>query len=126
VALADELEPDGPEVALVGDASTRSGDREGLARTGASPYGSVIWPPGAAEGVAPDSDSGEGVELRCVSNVIRRHLGNAAFIDSAGGDVANGLKVSEPLGRERFEFVVEGAQATLRAARAFGFSNTRK
>jgi hypothetical protein len=45
-ALADEIEPDGPEVALVFSASAFSGAAEWLAGAGTCPNRSVIWPSG--------------------------------------------------------------------------------
>jgi hypothetical protein len=68
-ALADEPEPLGPQVAVVGNSGAATGHREGLTGTRAGPHGAVVRPPGEAEGVGPGAKSGEGVKLRGPHNV---------------------------------------------------------
>ena len=68
-ALADEAEPLGPEVALVGEAEAGTGAREGLTWTASGPDGAIVGPPGEAKGVGPGAESGEGVELGSAHNV---------------------------------------------------------
>jgi len=79
-ALANEIEPDGPQVAFVGNAAPRSGNAERLAGAGACPYGPVVGPLGKAQGVAPDADSGKEMALGVVFNVIGLNLCNASGI----------------------------------------------
>ena len=58
-ALADEIEPVGPEVAVVGGTKSSAGGAKWLARATTCPNKSVIGPSGESEGVTPDADSGE-------------------------------------------------------------------
>ena len=105
-ALVNELEPGGPEVALVGSAFASPGDGEGLAGAGAGPDGSVVGPAGKAEGVAPDSDACEEMRLSRCSHVFTGHLENAARIDAPLGDVPGVGEVLQPLRRVGVELVV--------------------
>jgi hypothetical protein len=107
-ALSDEAEPLGPEVALVVESSALACGAEGLTGAGASPNGNVIWPPGEAQGVTPDADAGEGVELGESSHVVGGKLRNAASIDCSWCDVASGHEVGKPPPRVGVELVVEG------------------
>jgi hypothetical protein len=98
-ALLNELDPDGPEVALVVGAFAPARDGEGLAGAGTGPDGPVVGPASESERVAPDPDAGESVKLSCVSNVIRLNLSNAARVHRAARDVASRRQVGEPLRR---------------------------
>jgi hypothetical protein len=62
-ALADKVEPDRPEMALVGNAPPGTGCAKGLARATARPNRSVLGPSGKAQGVAPTAKAGEEVAL---------------------------------------------------------------
>jgi len=62
-ALADEVEPDRPEMALVGNAPPGTGRAEWLAWATACPNRSVLGPSGKAQGVAPTAKAGEEVAL---------------------------------------------------------------
>lgn len=75
-ALADEVEADGPEVALVVFASALAGGREGLAGEGRGPDGAAIGPSGEAEGVRPDADAGEEVDLSSTGEIHRSNIDN--------------------------------------------------
>jgi hypothetical protein len=86
-ALADELEPDGPEVPLVGGASTLPGDGEGLAWTAPGPDGAVIGPPGETKGIGPGAEAGKSVELGSAHNVSCAEVTDGANIDTPTGDV---------------------------------------
>lgn len=86
-ALADETEPFGPEVALVGEAEAGTGDGEGLAWTGAGPDGAVIGPPGEAQCVGPGAKAGECVKLGSAHKVSCTELTDRANIDTPTGDV---------------------------------------
>jgi hypothetical protein len=62
-ALADEVEPDRPEMALVGNAPPGTGCAKGLAWATACPNRSILGPSGEAQGVAPTPESGKEVAL---------------------------------------------------------------
>jgi len=62
-ALADEIEPDRPEMAFVGNAPPGTGCAERLARATACPNRSVLGPSGEVQGVTPAAKSGEEMAL---------------------------------------------------------------
>jgi len=62
-ALLDEPVPVGPKVPLVSKPLSFAWRAEGLAGAGACPHGTPVRPSGEAEGIGPDSDSGEPVAL---------------------------------------------------------------
>jgi hypothetical protein len=62
-ALADEVEPDRPEMALVCNAPPDTGCAERLARATARPNRSVLGPSGKAQGVAPTAKTGKEMAL---------------------------------------------------------------
>jgi len=107
-ALRDETEEVGPEVSLVVETSTLAGGAERLtwARTG--PNRTLVTPPGAAQGVAPDADPGEEVALGVTTKVIGFHVLDAALVDIAGCDVSGLDKLAQPRRRERVKLVVVG------------------
>jgi len=69
-ALADEREPFRPEITLIIERGTLARVAEGLAGTTARPDFFVVWPPGAAQGVAPDADAGEEMALPVSTEVV--------------------------------------------------------
>jgi hypothetical protein len=62
-ALADEVEPDRPEVTLVGNAPPGTGCAKGLAGATARPNRSILGPSGKPQGVAPAAETGEEMTL---------------------------------------------------------------
>jgi hypothetical protein len=62
-ALANEVEPDRPEMALVGNAPPGTSGAERLAGATARPNRSILGPSGKAQGVAPATESREKVTL---------------------------------------------------------------
>jgi hypothetical protein len=107
-ALADELEPDGPEVALVGEAEAGTGAGEGLAGTASGPDGAVVGPPGEAKGVGPGAEAGKGMELRGGGRLGGREGLDGACIDGPSSDVSRSREVLQPRGGERVELIVDG------------------
>jgi len=89
-ALADEIEPVGPEVAFIGGAESGAGARERLARATTCPNRSVIGPSGESEGVTPDADSGEKVTLNKSAKVFWCDIFNAPFVHNAWRYMAGG------------------------------------
>ena len=75
-AGGDEAVEVGPEVPWIVCTGAFSRDRERLAWAGAGPDGSVVGPPGEAEGVGPAADPGEEMTLGEASEVIRCHIDN--------------------------------------------------
>lgn len=108
-ALADKLEPDRPEVAIVVEPLLLSGGTEGLAGAGSSPHRNVICPSGPSESMAPHSDACEEMALREASKVIGRNLRDAALVHFTRRDVADRDQVAQPLRGKRVAFVVVGA-----------------
>ncbi len=109
-ALADELEPDGPEMPIVGEAFLAPALRERLTGTGTSPNGKLVWPFREAERVRPPAEPGEEVSLPPSPDVGDGELADATGVDFAGGDVPGSREVSEPLNGVGFILVVEGSE----------------
>lgn len=108
-ALADEVEPDGPEVSLVEEATVPAGGGEGLAGAGSSPDGLVVGPASEPEGVGPGADTGEEVGLDGVSDVSWSEVSDAPLIDFPAGDIPAANQVPQPVRGVRLDLVVEGA-----------------
>jgi len=68
-ALVNELEPGGPEVALVGKPSSPTGCGEGLTGAAPGPDAGVVGHACEAQGEAPSADAGEEVPLSRPGNV---------------------------------------------------------
>jgi hypothetical protein len=87
-ALADEIEPDRPEVPIVSGAFLSAGGAEGLAWTGSSPDGSVVSIAGASQRIGPDADAGEEVALGISHKFIWLDIFNAPLINITLGNMA--------------------------------------
>jgi hypothetical protein len=68
-ALVNELEPGGPEVALVVEPSSPTGCAERLAGAAPGPHVGVVGDASEAQGVAPSGDPGEEMPLSRPANV---------------------------------------------------------
>jgi hypothetical protein len=97
----------GPQVPLVIKPSTFASRAEGLAGTGACPHGSVIRPPGAAQGKTPPSDSGKKVALCVLIQLGGFDVFNGSFINHSRCNVTRCNKVSQPSRSIRVDFVIE-------------------
>lgn len=106
-ALLDEAEPGGPEVAGVVEGPARAGLGERLTGAAPRPDRSVVGPAGEAEGVGPDADAGEGVELNDILQVLRSNVCDAARVDEPPRDVSAHHEVSHPLRGEGLNLVVD-------------------
>lgn len=106
LALADEVEPDRPEVSIVGAALAFPSRTEGLTGTGTGPNRSIIGPPGEPESVGPYADAGEEMALGVPSKIAWSDIGNAPFIHVTGRDVPGRDQIPQPLGSMRIHFVV--------------------
>jgi len=106
-ADVDEVEPVRPEVPLVRSPASSACRAERLAGTRTSPDGPVIWPSGASKGIAPDSYSGESMELRELADVFGRQVSDVAAVNDAWRDQALGDQVFESVGRIGLDLVVE-------------------
>ena len=106
-AVSDSIEPGGPEVALVGGASSLPGAAERLAGAGSGPHVGVVGDTGESEGEGPATEAGEEVAGAGSHKVGCCHVEDAALVDDAVGDLAGGGEVAEPLDRERLDLVVE-------------------
>lgn len=105
-ALAEEVEEGGPEVAGIGVAEAFARRRVGLAGAGTRPNRSVSGPAGEGEGVGPAADAGEEVALGEASEISGEHVGDAAGVHGAGGEVAGGDECAEPAGGAGIVFIV--------------------
>jgi hypothetical protein len=105
--LLDETEPGGPEVALVSEPSALARGAERLAGAASGPYGAVVGPPSESQRVAPDADSGEGVELLRAGNIHGIEFHQAPLIDAPRCDMARGDEVPHPRRRKRIDLVVD-------------------
>jgi hypothetical protein len=106
LALADEVEPDRPEVSIVGAAFAFAGRTEGLAGTGTGPNRSIIGPSSKPESVGPDADAGEKVALGVSGKVIWSDISDAPFIHVTGRDVPGRDQIPQPLSSMRIHLVI--------------------
>jgi hypothetical protein len=106
VALADEVEEGGPEVALVGGAELGAGRAEGLAGAASCPNRFSCWPVGELEGEGPASDAGKEMALRVLDEVIGFYFEDAAGVDVSSGDVSLFDKLAQPGCCFRVVFIV--------------------
>ena len=109
-ALADEVEPHGPEVPVIFDALLISGGAERLAGARACPNRSVVGPSGEPQGAALPSDTGEEMALCVGIEVVWPDIGNTPCVNVSWGDMPGGNQVTQPLGGERVNLVVVGPQ----------------
>jgi len=112
-ALADEVGPHGPQVALVVEAFSFACAGEWLTGTRSRPDLSIVSPPSQSERMTPDADSGEKMALSIPGKVICSNIRNAPFIHIARRNQPGFNQVAQPLRRVRVEFVVVGAHAAL-------------
>nr|WP_247888953.1 hypothetical protein [Azospirillum brasilense] len=106
----DEAAELGPQVALVGNATSFAGGGEGLAGARTGPDGLVVRPASQSKSEGPSADSREEVRLRVALDVVRLDIGNAPGVDVAGRDVAVSDQLAQPCRRAGVEFVVVGAR----------------
>jgi hypothetical protein len=86
-ALADEIEPDRPEVSIIGNAFLRASGAEGLAGATARPNRSVVGPSGKAQGVTPAAKAGEEMALHVSGKIACSNILNAPCVYIALGDM---------------------------------------
>jgi hypothetical protein len=79
-ALADEIEPDRPEVSIISGAFLGTGCTKGLTRATACPNRSVLGPSGEAQGVTPAAKSGEEMALNKSGKVTGANILDAPCI----------------------------------------------
>jgi len=108
-ALADETEPGRPEVALVSEPCTLARAAERLAGAASGPDGPVVGPASEAEGVAPHSDAGESMELRCGGNIHGIEFSHAMLIHHPFGDMSSVDQLAKPRCGEGVDLVVDRA-----------------
>jgi hypothetical protein len=80
-ALADEVEPGRPEMALVGNAPPCTSGAEWLTGATACPNRSILGPSGKAQGVAPATESREKVTLNKSVKITCADILDAPRID---------------------------------------------
>ena len=106
-ALADEPEPLGPQVPLVGEPAPLAGGAEGLAGTRTCPGDDILGPSGLGEGVGPHADPGKEMHAGSSQNVGWLKVGDTPLIYVSRFEVPGRHQVAEPLRRERLDLVVE-------------------
>ena len=111
---SNELEPDGPEVPLVSEASLGAGIGQGLTRTRACPDGTIGRPSCEIEGEVPSSDPSEEVRSSNSSNVVWCDFRDRSVIHASFGDPSSVHEVAKPLCGERFVLVVVGGHRKIR------------
>ena len=105
-ALADEIEPCGPEMSVIVESFLLSGRTERLARARACPYRFVVRPSGGTQGARPYADAREEVALRKLAQLECFHVPDAALVGHARCDMSGVDQVAQPLRRERVVLVV--------------------
>ena len=106
-ALLDEPVEGWPEVPLVSKPSAFARRAERLARARAGPDWLVVAPSGAAQGVGPDADPGEEVDLDELSQVVRVKVFDAPLVHNAGGDMPLLDQLAQPRSGFRVNLVVQ-------------------
>jgi hypothetical protein len=86
-ALADEIEPDRPEVSIISGAFLSACGAEGLAWATARPNRSVVGPSGKTQGVAPAAKTGEEVALHVSGKITGANILDAPCVYIALGDM---------------------------------------
>ena len=107
-ALGDEVVKSGPQVSLIGMATSLSRARKRLTRTGAGPDFPVLGPSGKGESEGPAADPGKEVALPKRSKVVGVEVEDAAGINGSGRKMPGSGKVPEPLCGVGIVVVVEG------------------
>lgn len=110
-ALVDKPICGGPKVPLVIKPSSFACRAERLAWAGTGPDRALVGPAGAAQGVGPDSSSGEEVDLSISSKLIWSNVTDIPFVHDAWSDHAGLDGLADCLRGERINLVVIGAPA---------------
>jgi len=105
-ALADETEPDRPEMTGVGGSGAAAGTTERLARARAGPDIGVVSDASESERGGPSTDASKKVPLSRPSNVSWSQLRDASFIDNSWCDMPRRNHSAQPARRKGFVFVV--------------------
>lgn len=108
-SLLDEPMEVRPQVPLVSKPSSLACLGERLARTGTGPNRSIIWPACSAQGIGPNTNTGEEVALGVGLEVVGVNIFNAPFINITRCNVARSDEVAQPLGCIRLYLVVVGS-----------------
>lgn len=106
-ALLDEMMERGPKVPLVIEPAAFACRAERLAGAGAGPDRAVVSPSSKAQGVRPDSNASEGVELGEAGDVVGFKVTDVSFVHDARRDVAGADELAQPGGRVLVDFVVK-------------------
>ncbi len=105
-ALADEVEPRRPEVPLVSKPCSFACRAERLAGTGTRPYTAGVGPPGASEGVGPDTNTRKEVTLGVAGEVTGCDVKDGSVIDVSISYVTGGDQRTKPCNCLRIVLVV--------------------
>lgn len=87
-ALADEIEPDWPEVAFVFDAFSFTGSTEWLAGARSCPHGAIVRPSGLPERVRPDTNAREEMALRESVEIACPYIPNVPIVNISRRDMS--------------------------------------
>lgn len=116
LACLDEVEPVGPKVPLISEPAAPACRGERLAGAATCPHRPLVRPAGFSQGVAPDADAGEHVDLGVRLKFLGRHISNVSLVNDAWSDSASGNQVTQPLGREWVDLVVIGRHRSRRSS----------
>jgi hypothetical protein len=105
-ALADEIEPDRPEVSGIAEPAALARDAERLTWAASGPDGLVVGPAGEPERVSPSAEAGEEVTLREPLEILWFDIYDASFVNDAERDVPVEHQVAKPLRAVRIDFVI--------------------
>lgn len=109
-ARADEIEPNGPEVATVRRSAALSETAERLTGATSGPNRSGVGPSGNLQRPRPSADAGEEMALGESVKVAGAHVNDASLVNVAARDCAGGDEVAEPLSGIRIVLIVVGTQ----------------
>ena len=79
---------------------------ERLARTGAGPNRSIVWPSGFAQGVRPDANAGEKMALRESCKVAWQDILDISFVNNSVGNMPCLYEFAQPCSGVLVDFVV--------------------
>ena len=108
LTLADEGEPDGPEMARIARTFFSANNTERLTRAAAGPNRDFCRPSREVERVVPESNSSEGVETLGFPDCGRGEFVNVSFNDSPSSNVSGRDESSEPGAGTAVILVVDG------------------
>jgi hypothetical protein len=122
---ADEATKVRPQMPWIIGSETFAGDRERLARTGASPEGLVVGPSSHSGCNGPEATSGKEVYLSVVPEFVRLDLLNGSGVDDTWGNDIVGNELPQDRCGLRVNLVVERGQNFWSSSSSWGSNSAR-